>query len=87
MTNGEMALDLAEKAKEHALAAGTAANDVDIKARVGGLVFSQGGGTSTEMPTLLAVAAMAHAHAAQAFKEAALAYASLPSADSADPVS
>lgn len=83
MTNSKMAATLAERAKDHAERAGMAANDVDMKSRMGGLVPSSGT-PATETPSLIAVAAMAHAHAALAYKEAALAYAALPPGERAD---
>ena len=84
MTNSEMALRMAGKAKDHAEAAGLTAGDVDMKARSGGLMPTSGT-PSMETPSLLTVAALAHAHAAQAYKEAALAYAALPPLDPAEP--
>lgn len=86
MTNSEMALRLANKAKDHAEAAGLTAGDVDMKARSGGLMPSSGT-PAVEAASLLAVAALAHAHAALAYKEAALAYAALPALVEADGIS
>jgi hypothetical protein len=56
--------ELVRKAQDHAERAGTAALDVDVVARVGG-AKAQG--------DIIATAAQAHAYAAQAYKEAALA--------------
>lgn len=77
MTNAEMAAELAEKARDHAVKAGMVANDVEVKARIGGLLPSARQ-PEIEHPALIAVAAQAHAHAAMAYREASQAYALLP---------
>jgi len=80
MTNHEMAMGLAEKARDHAAKAGMAANDVDVKARMGGLIPTLGT-PKVDHPSLIAVAAQAHAHAAMAYREASQAYSTLAALD------
>lgn len=81
MTNQERALMLAERAQSHAEKAGNVALDVEVMTRTGGLISNPAGGLATDQPSLIALAAMAHAQAAHAYMSASQAFGALPEAD------